>query len=116
MVAVESSSHMSAGYDNNDPEAIAVPPDIDDSLEACEVNDDRPTTNNNRKGCLEVLLELKGFKLTEIQQAIELAKAFSPMADEGDAYWKKVFELQQQSKVLDDKIERHRRSCARDLC
>jgi hypothetical protein len=116
MVAVESSTHMSEGYDDNDPEAIAIPPDIDDALEACEVNDGRSTTNNNRKGCLEVLLELKGFKLTEIQQAIELAKVFSPRADEGDAYWKKVFELQQQSKVLDDNIERHRRSCVCQLC
>ena len=53
---------------------------------------------------IDCLLQWKRLKLTEIEQAIDIAKCFCPVANRYNLYWKKVFALQEQSQALDESI------------
>ena len=58
----------------------------------------------NRKSELNALLRLRELKITETQQAIEVAKACCPEGDPTNSFWNAVWALQNENKVLEEEI------------
>lgn len=78
-----------------------VTPETEGALIAQQETQAAQQEHDNR---LHALVQLKHNRTTDIQQAIDVAKAMCPQGDPTNPFWERVVSLQEESKALDESI------------